>query len=839
MRLSAQDWELALRHHYLSSLGPHGAAPITEIDATPSELKAAIARPDLEDEEVAKAFCGLFNRTGVRDIFDRDEISGASAFRNFRYLVLSCHVTATTINAGDSRNFRHRLGEILGGGEEQGVRGVNRAWAALADHLDLLIKRGEPWRKLQLVDPGHRTLIGHAIDLAYPSWTERTALRELLRSMPNSSFENWIILVDRLGRTTHALPERLASDLKDLAACCRRSPDSASRHKAWRLVQSLLSEISKTDRTRPMPVWRVSLSLSGVENDEARVEIFRGARRGDLGDAQWTGSLAELLSERGAPIPGPLRKMLETGSLILQEERGGSWGHDSRGLDQGVRSIILTSRKSVASRLVSYRRLSRGWAISPPMSLEAARAMIGHIGIDDSNEPSEFRFENGVLVERGAYLSRRGFLPDLYCGNVRDVFATPTRPEFPKIHFETNGDICRIVQPDAPVGQWHIKSSTPGAACFLSLVRNVAIRTEWPIRPSRFEPALELLYAAGEEANVSGQPVSEGATAEGLLDALEVLVARGGAPRTEAEVINILGKVLPDARASWDVLRSLEEAAWLERDISLSWRSRLWRVRPPVIVQIGAKVSIVEGALSADAVELLSGSCRDRGITLSTNARLPWAPPAIKLAGGDHAKLAAMLGWDLQKALMPQAASAPLCWPDEARTIEGRKLAGTWIPEAGLFVDPKSAGNRGTDLCRYVRDDDRDVFRVGVGDDAYITSERVVAVLEWARTVGRPIFAVFGDTLHRKTLSGALPLPVAMWLRRTTARQSGVVISADGRRRYEYPIGIGHALWLNRLFGAAIDLNEGHKRAPVWKQFARLRHSKGRPVLPDISRGTY
>jgi hypothetical protein len=834
MKLSFHEWELALRHHYLSSLGPYGATTITEIDATPSELKAAIGRPDLDDAEVSESFCGLFDRSGVRDILDRDDISGASAFRNFRYLVLSCHVTATTINAGDSRNFRHRLGEILGGGEEQGVRAVNSVWRALRDHLDLLVDRGEPWRKLELLKPKFK-LIGHALDLAYPSWNERRALRDVLKSLPDSSFENWIILIDRLGRSTHALPDRLAGDVRDLAACCRRSPEAASRHKAWRLIQSLLSEISRVDKTRPMPVWRVSLSIYGAENDETRVEIFRGARRGDLGDAQWGGSLAELLLERSAPIPLPLRKMLETGSVIFQEERGGAWGVESRGLNEGIRSIILTSRKSVASRLKSYRRLNKGWAISNPMSLDEARALVGHLASETAGEPSEFRFENGVPVEQGAFLSRRGFLPDLRLGNVHSVFAAPGRPEFPMIKFEVDGNVCRIVQPDAPVGQWQIKSSTSGAACSLSLVRNAAIRTEWPERQARFEPANELAYEEGDELPSADVPVNEGIVAEGLLDAIEVLVARGGAPRAEAEVINVLTSVLPDARASWDVLRSLEEAGCLERDVSLSWRARLWRIRQPVIVQIGGEASLVEGALSAATMELLAGSCRDAGIRLRMDARLAWAPPVIGLNGGDHTRLATMLGWRVMTARRPKVNAAPLCWPDEARTTEGRKLAGTWLSEAGLFVDPKSAGDRGTDLFRFVREDDRDVF--SLGDPAFITSERVVAILEWARRVGQPILAVAGKTLRRKGLSGALPLPIASWLRRATGRQAGLFISADGNRHYEYPLGEGHALSLYRLFGAAIELSDGGMTPPMWRQFAQQRHAGARPMPPSSSRG--
>ena len=837
MKLYFHDWELALRHHYLSALGPYGAATITEIDATPSELKAAIGRPDLDDAEVAASFCGLFNRDGVRDILDSDEISGAAAFRNFRYLLLSCHVTATTINAGDSRNFRYRLGEILGGGEENGVRAVNRAWAALADHLDILIKRGEPWRKLQLIDPGHRTLIGHAVDLAYPSWIERSALRDLLRRLPDNSFENWIVLIDKLGRSTHALPDRLAGDVAELANQCRRSPDAAFRHKAWRLVQSLLSEISKTDKKKPMPLWRVSLSLSGVENDEARVEVFRGARRGDLDDAQWTGSFAELLMERGAPIPGMLRKILETGSVILQEERGGTWGCESRGLDEDIRSIILTSRKSVAAQLGVYRPLISGWAISNPMSLSEARSVIGHPVLEPANEPNEFRFENGIPLEQGAFLSRRGFLPDLRSGEARDIVVVPGKLEFPQIKLEIDGAVCRIVEPDAPVGQWRINSSSSGTVSSLSLVRNAAIRTEWPERPARFEPAKEIVFVDGGELTSVKAPGNEGAAAEGLLDAFEVLVARGGAPRAEAEVIAILGKVLPDARASWDVLRSLEEAGWMERDVSLSWRARLWRVRPPVIVQIGLGVSLVEGALGAAAREMLAGSCRDTGITLRFDGRLDWAPPVIGLLGGDHLKLAATLGWSVIKARSPNVAPAPLCWPEEARTTEGRKIAGTWIKEAGLFVDPKSVAGRSSDLVRYVRDDDRDVFKVNAGNDTFVTSERVVAVMEWARRTGQSIFSEEGNRLCRRTLSGALPLPIAVWLRRTTGRQTGTVIKADGKRLYEYPVGEGHAKFLHGLFGAAIELNHEGIAAPMWRQFAQVRHSGGRPMVPNVSRG--
>lgn len=839
MKLSVADWEEALRHHYLSALGPYGHAPITEIDATPSELRAAIGRQDIDDAEVAESFCRLFDRSSVRDILDREEISGATAFRNFRYLVLSCHVTATTINAGDSRNFRHRLGEILGGGEEQGVRAVNRAWAALADHLDLLIRRGEPWRPLHLVDPGHRTLIGHAIDLAYPSWIERRALRDLLRSLPDVSFENWISLVDRLGRLTHALPDRLAGDVRDLAACCRRSPQSASRHKAWRLIQSLLSEISKTDKARPMPFWRVSLALSGVEGDEVQVQIFRGARREDLGDARWIGSLAELFSEHSAPIPGPFRKMLETGSVIFQEERGGTWGRESRGVIEGIRSIVLTSRKSVATRLGTYRRLNKGWAISNPMSLDEARLIIDQLGLEASNEPSEFRFENGIPLERGAFLSRRGFLPDLRSRDLRNVSAVPGRPDFPQIKFEVNGDVCRIAQPQAPVGQWRITSATPGSTCSLLLVRNAGLRTKWADRPARFEAAKELVCTDDGEVLSADEPVNEGNVADSLLDAIEVLVARGGAPRGEAEVIDVLSKVLPDARASWDVLRSLEEAGWMERDISLSWRARLWRIRPPIIVQIGEKASLVEGALSADAMELLAGCCRDAGIALRVDARLPWAPPVIGLVGGDHKELAATLGWSVKKASKPKVNPAPLCWPAEPRTIQGRKLAGTWIPDAGIFVEPNLAKDRGAELFRHVRDDDRDVFRVGEGDDTFITSERVVAILEWARRAGRPIFSVIGTTLRRRTLSGALPLPVATWLRRAAGRQAGLVIMADGKRHYDYPLGEGHALLLYRMFGASIDVDAGGVSVPIWKQFAHRRHSRGRLMVTDILGGKY
>jgi hypothetical protein len=173
--MNAEAWENLLTEHYLRSDGPYGGTPITFIDATPEELAAASGQYG-RAEEASESFLQQFNPTNVQRWLDGEY--NPTAFDRavpgyFRYLMLSCFVTATDEGAGDTNNFRVRLGEILRTGSAfNAVSGVNRLWQDLATWCGRRRSRGELIRELTLPDPGHMTLIGHAVRIAFPAWRD-------------------------------------------------------------------------------------------------------------------------------------------------------------------------------------------------------------------------------------------------------------------------------------------------------------------------------------------------------------------------------------------------------------------------------------------------------------------------------------------------------------------------------------------------------------------------------------------------------------------------------------------------------------------------------------------
>lgn len=121
--LKINDWLESLQNYYLRTDGPYGTTKLTSLDVTPAGLAAAVGVENFSDETVLQAFMSLFTRNSVQIVLGQKnhEYSGLYAYNNFHYLVLSCVVAATTTNAGDSKQYRERLGTLLddGKGAEQ------------------------------------------------------------------------------------------------------------------------------------------------------------------------------------------------------------------------------------------------------------------------------------------------------------------------------------------------------------------------------------------------------------------------------------------------------------------------------------------------------------------------------------------------------------------------------------------------------------------------------------------------------------------------------------------------------------------------------------------------
>jgi hypothetical protein len=186
-----------------------------------------------------------------------------------------------------------------------------------------------------------------------------------------------------------------------------------------------------------------------------------------------------------------------------------------------------------------------------------------------------------------------------------------------------------------------------------------------------------------------------------------------------------------------------------------------------------------------------------------------WAPPSLIINGLEVHELAKALSWPCVAPAVPVFVPAPHCWPDEKRTSDARRLAGVWSFELGFFIEPESWRERdegNVELQRLVRErvDDRDLYRVTHGSEQFLTSSRMVAILEAYRRRKTPLFRWAGGRFYRTTRGGHLPLPVAKALRRRSLSGSGPVLKPVGNPGYEYVADVSSARWLATAFGPAL-----------------------------------
>ena len=801
--LTAKEWEECLQSHYLRTDGPSGSAPLVSLDATPSELRSAAGLEDLSDEEVLSAFMAVFSRETVRKVLGTgvSAQAGSFAYRHFHFLVLTCVVSATTTEAGDSGNFRERLGVLLndGGGQEQQLQGINSLWRALARWVGSQIAKGEPYREVVLPDPGSMTQIGYAVRLAYPSRNDRSKLKGALKRLSEQALENRYALLQHLFRENAWLPERMQSDLHELEGLYRKN-DAFEQHPFWRLIESVLAELSQREPGRASLLWCLSLVFGGWDGDEIEVSLARGNHRSQLDYSYWSGSFEELLDYSEAPIQ--VRKLLGSGIVILHEVPGGLWVQDDRKAPGDCRAIILSRLENMVAHAQSTLSAGRGWKVSEPMAFAEAIELTGGEGVakKEASQPV-VHLEGGVSLGRGKWLNRPGFLPFIRLNNCDQLRITPA------ISLVYEGDVAKLEGSSPSDGRWRIDAKSSGSSPFTTsfqLIRNAPLATRWAKRSERHEESIEVRFEDGPFLSDGVYPFQTGRYPNRFADILEALYSRAGAPRPEGEIIPLLKRAVPAAISPWDILRSLEEAGWITQDLNRQWKGRFWRVMPPQVVLTGDATAVVEGALGRAEHELLAVEADRESVEIVINAERPWAVPVVGLVGDRIPEVAEQLGWKIYQGKIPKLLQAPACWPEEERTTQGRQCAGVWHPRIKKFVPVGSSGESGRALARFVRDDDRDVYSVEGNSYKFFTCQRVVAFMEYSRVSGRPQFHWEDSILRSEGPGGHLPLPVAQWLRRASFIQTGPEQFESGKSHYLYGVSQSQLSVLTAVFGGAV-----------------------------------
>ncbi len=733
----------------------------------------------------------------------------------FRYLVLTCLVSATNEGAGETQDFRKRLGELIDGDRPiQAVSGVNQLWRNLVKWCDQGRRAGEPFREIVLPSPGSMRLIGHAVRIAFPSWSDRRTLTRVLRNVPDSVRRSPRRLIEELDRPHHRhhFTNALSSALHDFSKRVRSGSRLVGGHRFWRLVDSIEDRLETERDGSATRRWRLEVTFSGWEQDYADVKLLRLRRRDMEPSVEWDGAFGEMIGA-GAKLPAKLADELDKGILILTEAPAATWYLEIGGPSFEHAAVVLARAGTVARELplnLSWQELGGGWARSDRLDAKTSREVADRCGFPTSGQDDlvMLGFEGGVATRRGSWLGRPGFLPFVRSSPESVVEVKPIAPTADELTIEQNSSMYSLSTAVPTTGRWTVTAKEAGTDTeqkMLVLEAEVPERWEWPQDDNRWEPETELIESGVERVSVT-EKLEDGeiAQANRMEDILEALYSFMRVPRGEGEIVKLLEGVLPRPFLVWDVLRSLAEAGWMEVRISARWRARRWRLCPPSLVVVGRKLTLVEGATGTYARRRLADAAVGVGGLLHTRCTQPWAAPVVFVAGSDPKDLANIMGWPLVEGMRPTMAAAPACWPDEVRSPDARSREGVWNFDVGRF-EPVSGDLPELRLEKLVQDSDRHLYRVMGHRGAFLSTSRTVAILEAHRQARRALFRWHRGAFIREVQSGHLPLSIGRSLRRATLSQVGPVRLPEGMWSYVYPADIISALWVSKTLGAAVS----------------------------------
>lgn len=842
--LTVSDWITRLQDYYLRSDGPYGNTPITSLDVTPSGLAEAFGVSDYSDDVVQDAFMSLFTRKSVRKNLGQESriqkntpesvivARGNKVFhQQFHYLILSCLVAATTTNVGDNINqYRERLGALLNDnqGLEQDVSGINSLWLALSKWVDTQISQGKLFRKIILpTNIGNMTVIGYAVKLAYPSKDDRTELKRIIKNFPISVFKNQYEFLDNLSNAvSHRLSERMQSDIDELIKLYRwDDSEKFTTHHIWRLIENILVEINNSSdkRAKRTLLWSITARFGGWDGDEIELSLARGNKRDDLQTPYWSGGISQLVKVINPPVA--IDQLIKVRCIIVAESGGGTWVQDDKQMPHDSTVIILSSDESIISRFTS-KIIDSDWHCSQKMSLQKALQITAGKGLfkTDNKYKSDIQIIGGISLGRNKWLSRKAYLPEI---------ATKAHTQFeinPPIKFQQKETTISLLQENLD-GEFRIEQGIDkgnSTAKRIWLLTNSPINHEWAARKNYCTESEEIKFET-DSILLHGKQVKDSDSPQNFLcDIIEAIYAKAGAVRLENEIIKTIEQGLPASKLfkylAWDILRSFEESGFLEQDINLAWRGRLWRVMPPSIVITGNNTAIIEGAVASKALELLIVEAKKLNIKVTVDASVPWAVPIIGLYGQNFNQLSENLAWKCTNAISLEIDKAPVCWSAEKRDMTGYHPKSIWNTQSGIFEYSYENDMTKLGLYRCSSEKDRDIFVIKQKKRDFITAERTTAILEFYRLMNQPLFSYRHQRLVRLAKNGYLPLPIAKYLRRVTAKQSGNYFDENNTPIYQYPIDEEQLIWLQSIFGSAIFGLGGNKSSSISSSIAKKRH---------------
>jgi hypothetical protein len=769
--INLSRWSALLLEEIFRDRDGHGR-PVSTIDAGGALLARAMAHSGVQvsDDEALKTFFAAFpdRWQALRWFSGVDSPSEAL----LAFLIVCC-IAASDSAGSEANDYRERLRQMMGWDGIISCAALPGLWRRLEASL-VSAPADQRLRKLILPDPRHRTQIGHAIELTFPSQQDARRLRRDLDEAAALDADSPVAVLRWLAPRLSRYSSTFAETFHDFQSAWLSGHRSLKDHRFW----SGWSMVLDTRRPR-----QSSIPFNIIIDEWGRHQLLTKEQEA-----------LELRSiERDAAAPVALKGLLTAGTpILLRELEWGVWTWCGPGRsaarDAGG---ALVREKSHSANFISRLGLTpvagaSGWGFTRAVDLLPGTA--GRLAVSDDDLIDII--VSGVPRVEGGWLARPSF--PIIVSTTGPVGAiTLSGSLAPDLVISRQGAQCWTITPTKAL-QGEVTVSVESYAAGEGIVRRLTLRRaviapslERDV-PSRFavdERAVPPWTAsrtnsAGSASFALRRSMEHKRPNQGLLDLIEHLAARAG-PTPLGGLLDLIGSIDHGVAAGgWSIIRALFEAGALEPLRIRGWRGSAVMPRAPraIICRVpdGHRL-LIDGLVSEALIARATGMADRQGLQSSlVEAASDWAPSNVIVHGPDEGMLSS-LATDL--ALPVEWLATDLSGLSSPITATPDGDGGTHAHRQQIQTpDLKPLERAGVRLflCRREADDARRVWLVqGPEGQERFWTHRHNAILDACRIGRLKPFMVDGAVLRLTQPGAFLPLAVARWIRVATGASSG------------------------------------------------------------------
>jgi len=719
--------------------------------------------------------------------------------------------------------YRAKLAEWLGIDRSfMDLRGIATMWRELVTWLDGRVAAGAPFRRLILPEiPASWTHIGYTRYLSFPTKRDIRLLTKEIGRKPNASVDpaTLVVQLDPIVRSSVA-SNGLKAAFEEFKTALRAGAATVD-HRFWRLVMRA--------REQAGHVTPSSGSLTMEFDEDGERQYCIGNTGGGTANPMFLGSAVASADLAESVNLGP---SIRRGVLFFRSSGLASWaatGEPPPG--NGPFHLAVANRHMrQASGAIADFMASGSWSVTVnPIPAGTVNDVLRRIGVYNAKQTVRtVGLVEGVRVG-SSWLGQPRFLPYLE-GASGSVQVAPLDPGGAGRLSWVNGDL----RADSPVEGQFLISDGDGhwsrRASFVALAEahadldgaaySVLEQTEWTLSSAR---ACDRAGATAFQWDESPYPYQ---------DVIEALYAASRSGIAEGDAVSIIGRAA--SRRSWDMLRALQEASFLEARPRVRWRGRIFTLGRPTLMPIrigNTNGALVSGAIPARLeVEFLATVRLQKGEALRRLSDGSMGPPLLAAVGIDPDNLSTSLGWKIVSPPAQPDGTAASRLIETKVSGEGYQPSSYWDWSAGRFRVGTSGGGAVT-LVRLVHPGgrDHDIYRVQ-GRTTRSFHSRHAAIIEAHAQAQQPLFRYQQGKIERLAAEGALPLEIAAALRVRTL--SNVTCGENG---WTYAASKQDVAWVagllpgliegihveNTAVDAALCSRRGRgARRPIWREGA-------------------